>query len=198
MISRETFNHIKEKHGPYASWAVWAEPGAKPKSNMGDLTVLDADKNSALLQTLRPEVVMLGLNLSTGQPPTFADFHPTGASGQDYKIRYAFTDTPYYGAYMTDIINGMICLKAADLMRYLATHPEVIAGSVKLLLEEFGDLNSGPPTIIAFGRSAHYLAATHLPADSYSRLARVTHYSVRMSQADYRELVLRELAAQLR
>jgi hypothetical protein len=196
MIDRETFNRIKEKHGPYASWAVWAESDGKPKSNMGDLTVLDPDKNQALLGKLRGDVVMLGLNLSKGQPPTFADFHPAKPVGNDYKIRYAFTGTPYYGAYMTDIINGVICLKAADLMRHLAANPHIVTESVKLLLEEFEDLNSGPPTIIAFGCSAHFLAARHLPADSYSRLVRVTHYSVRMSQTAYRELVLRELAAQ--
>lgn len=41
MIDRETFDRIKERHGLYASWAVWAKPRATPKSNIGELRVLD-------------------------------------------------------------------------------------------------------------------------------------------------------------
>jgi hypothetical protein len=68
MVDRETFDRIEEKHGPYASWAVWPEPDGRPKSNMGDLTVLDPDRNPALLGMLRSDVVMVGLNLSRGLP----------------------------------------------------------------------------------------------------------------------------------
>ena len=200
MVDRETFDRIKEKHGPYASWAVWAEPDGRPKSNMGDLTVLDPDQNPALLGKLRSDVVMVGLNLSRGWPQPFGNFHdasPKGhPKGQDYKIRFAFTGTRFYGTYMTDIIKGVVMLKSGDLMRYLDTHPDVVAESVKCLLEEFDDLESESPTVIAFGGSAHLLAAKHLPANRCSRLVRVRHYADFISQTDYRELVLSELAAQ--
>jgi hypothetical protein len=197
MIDRETFDRVKEKH-PYASWAVWSkpDPDGGPKSNQGDLTVLDPDGNQALLGMLRSDVVMLGLNLSRDLPPPFGNFHDTRPEGQDYKIRFAFTGTAFYGAYMTDIIKGVVMLKAGDLMHYLNTHPDVVAESVKCLLEEFDDLKSEPPTVIAFGRNAHQLAAKHLPADRYSRLVRVRHYSDFIGQTAYRELVLSELAAQ--
>jgi hypothetical protein len=121
MIDRETFDRIKEKHGPHASWAVWAEPDGRPKSNVGDLTVLDPAQNTALLGKLRSDVVMLGLNLSIGQPPPLGNFHSASSRGQDYKIRFAFTGTPFYGAYMTDIIKGVVMLKAGNLTRYLNT-----------------------------------------------------------------------------
>jgi hypothetical protein len=194
MVDRETFDRIKEKHGLHASWAVWSEPGEKPKSNMGVFPVLDPDQNTALLGTLRSEVVMLGLNLSTGQPSSLGNFHPARSRGNDYKIRFAFTGTPYYGAYMTDIIKGVVCKKAGDLMHYLRAHPDVVADSVKCLLEEFDDLKSEPPTVIAFGDDTHQLAADHLPANRYSRLVRVTHFSDYRSQEHYRELVLGQLA----
>jgi len=87
-------------------------------------------------------------------------------------------------------------LKAGDLMRFLAANQHVVAESVERLLEEFDDLKSEPPTVIAFGGSAHLLAAKHLPAIRYSRLARVTHYADYISQTAYRERVLSELAAQ--
>ena len=38
MISRQRFDAVKEKHGHYASWAVWAAEGEKTKDGMGDLT----------------------------------------------------------------------------------------------------------------------------------------------------------------
>lgn len=75
MVDREAFERIKQKHGRYASWAVWAESTGRPKSNIGDLSVLEPDHNPTLLQTLRDDVVMLGLNLSRFFPAaTFANF----------------------------------------------------------------------------------------------------------------------------
>ena len=84
-------------------------------------------------------------------------------------------------------------LKAGNLMRYLAANQHVVAESVECLLEEFDDLKSESPTVIAFGGSAHLLAAKHLPANRYSRLVRVTHYSGNIPQTAYRERVLSEL-----
>jgi hypothetical protein len=66
MIDARCFDVIKRRHGAYASWAVWAPPTSTPKSNMGDLTVLDELANQALLETLNPGVVMIGLNISRG------------------------------------------------------------------------------------------------------------------------------------
>jgi hypothetical protein len=56
MVDRGTFDRIKEKHGLHASWAVWSEPGGKPKSNMGAFPVLDPDQNPAWLGMLRSDV----------------------------------------------------------------------------------------------------------------------------------------------
>jgi hypothetical protein len=81
-------------------------------------------------------------------------------------------------------------------MRYLAANQHVVAESVERLLGEFDDLKSESPTVIAFGGSAYLLAAKHLPANRYSRLVRVTHYSDYISQTAYRERVLSELAAE--
>jgi hypothetical protein len=66
-----------------ASWAVWSEPDGRPKSNMGDLNVLDPDRNPALLGMLRSDVVMVGLNLSRDRPAPFGNFHDAKAEGQD-------------------------------------------------------------------------------------------------------------------
>lgn len=38
MISVEHYYEIAFKNGEFASWAVWAEVGVKPKSNNGDMS----------------------------------------------------------------------------------------------------------------------------------------------------------------
>jgi hypothetical protein len=64
MISAEVFEAVKREYGNCASWAVWAEVGARPNSNLGDLTVLDPVLNPTLLHTLHTNFVLLGLNIS--------------------------------------------------------------------------------------------------------------------------------------
>ena len=192
-VDRLTFDRIKQRHGPYASWAVWGEATAGPKSNVGDLTVMDPDRNPALLSTLRNDVVMLGLNLSRGFPAAFGNFHDPTSRGQDYKIRFAFAGTPYHGAYMTDLIKEVVMLKSGDLVRYLAANNGVLVKNVERLLEEFDDLKGPSPTLITFGAHAYAIAAKHVPPSRYSRLVRVTHYSHYISKEVYRERVLAEL-----
>jgi hypothetical protein len=196
MVDRETFDLIKEKHGAYASWAVWAEPtGGRPKSNIADLTVLDPDQNPRLLETLRNDVVMVGLNLSRFFPISFGNFHDPSPEAQDFKIRYAFAGTPYYGAYMTDLIKGVVMLESSKLMRYLVSNPSLVSENAQRLLEEFEDLRCASPTLIAFGRDAYLLAAKTVPSSRYLRLVKVTHYSHYISKEQYRARVLTELAA---
>jgi hypothetical protein len=195
MVDRQTFDCIREKHGGYASWAVWAEPTRKAKSHIGDLSVLDPDRNPTLLQTIRNDVVMIGLNLSRFLPVPFGNFHEPNPEGQDYKIRFAFAYTPYYGAYMTDLIKGLVMLESSKLMHHLAENPSLVAENVQRLLEEFDDLNCASPTLIAFGTDAYLLAAKQIHPSRYSRLIRVTHYSHYISKEDYRKRVLAELGA---
>jgi hypothetical protein len=122
-MDRDTFELIRKKHGAYASWAVWAEATGRPKSDIGDLSVFDPDQNATLLQTLRHDVVMVGLNLSRFLAVPFGNFHDPRPAGQDYKIRYAFTGTPYYGAYMTDLIKGVVEPVSGNLLPRLASEP---------------------------------------------------------------------------
>jgi hypothetical protein len=174
---------------------VWAEPSGRPKSSIGDLSVLDPDRNSTLLQGLRNDIVMVALNLSRFHPASFANFHDPSSVAQDYKIRFAFSGTRYYGAYMTDLIKGVVMLESNKLMRHLAENPPLVSDNIQRLLEEFDDLKCAAPTLIAFGNDAYVLAAKHLPSSRYTRLVGVTHYSHYISKEEYRHRVLSQLAA---
>jgi hypothetical protein len=194
MIDQDTFDRVRRRHGGYASWAVWADPAPdKPKSNIGDMRVLDPEGNPALLQTLRTDVVMIGLNISRSFCEPLRNFHDPRSMANDFKIRYAFANTAYYGAYMTDIVKHVEMVHSSSLVRYLKKDPSVVVRNVTNLLAEFDDLQCIRPTILAFGTAAHALVAEHVPSDRYSRLVRLTHYSHRISKEEYRQTVFREI-----
>jgi hypothetical protein len=79
---------------------VWADASEKPKSNMDDISHFN---NESVLSLLKNDVVMVGLNISRPVSKPFLNFHDRNPKANDFKIRYAFKDSPYYGAYMTDI-----------------------------------------------------------------------------------------------
>jgi hypothetical protein len=78
-------------------------------------------ENESVLSFLKNNIVMVGLNISrrgsTGSKP-FQNFHSPNSSANDFKIRYVFQkDSPYYGAYMTDIIKLHEKIDAKQVMR---------------------------------------------------------------------------------
>ena len=42
------FKEIQDKYGDCGSWAIWAEEGNKPKSNVGDISIFDTNRNPRL------------------------------------------------------------------------------------------------------------------------------------------------------
>lgn len=195
MISRETFERIKKRYGQYASWAVWAtaSPG-KPKSNMGEIRVLDPDTNPRLLETLRNDVVMVGLNISRPVSEPFRNFHDPNSSANDFKIRFAFEGTPYYGAYMTDFIKGVEIVKSADLLRHLKKHPFLEQENTETFVAELTELGCRTPMILAFGADAYRLVQKNLPRVHYSRLVKLMHYSNYVGTENYKQAVLAAIA----
>jgi len=197
MIAAERIDLIRRKHGAYGSWAVWAAPSNTPKSGVGDLTVFDKQANPRLIETLNPGVVMVGLNISRGFPDQpFRNFHDPSAAANDFKIRYAFSNTCFWGAYMTDIIKGVVEPDSGALLKWLRRNPNIIADHVKTFREELSDLGHPRPAILAFGGAAYDLLIEGLWTSDYASLTRLTHYSHRISKERYREAVhlqLREL-----
>ena len=77
------FEKIKKLYGNYASWAIWAEEGDKPKSNMDNLSIFE-DKN--ILSQLNPNIILVGLNISKRDElnKPFENFH--GPLGEHIKL----------------------------------------------------------------------------------------------------------------
>lgn len=194
-IDRERFDLIKHKHGGYSSWAVWAPATRGPKSNIGDLSVLDANANPMVLQTVNHAVVMVGLNISRSFEEPFRNFHDRNPNANDFKLRVAFTGTPYYGAYMTDVVKNVPMVKSGDLIRYLGENPAVIDSQIATFRDELRDLDCAQPTILAFGSAAYKLLLQHLMRSEYRALVRLTHYSHYVGKDKYRDTVLATLAS---
>ena len=194
MINLARYKLIKKKHGNYASWAIWSPPGKRPKSMTGDMSIFDMDKYNDLLASLNPNTVMVALNFSRPvEPEMFRNFHDASPWANDFKIRYAFAGTPYYGAYMTDVIKNLPEVKSKKVMGYLKADPSIIQRNIEILRDEIKDLGVREPSILAFGKDTHDLLARHLRADEYKVLVRVTHYSHQIGKERYRETVMMQI-----
>lgn len=185
MVSREKFEFIKEKYGHWTSWAVWADTGETPKSNIGDLSIFDRD---GVLDSLNPEIVLVGLNISRGDIEyPLANFHDKRTQATDYKIRYALKDTSLWGGYMTDIIKDFNEKESGKMRSYLRSHKEFEKSNVAIFEEELRDLECRNPTIIAFGNDTHTILTRNLK-DQY-KILKISHYANYASKERYRDEV---------
>ena len=184
MITTEKYHFIKEKYGLHASWAVWAQAGNTPKSNMGDLSLFDEE---TIVLHLNPDIVLVALNFSISgvvQQP-FQNFH--GAGGGAYKLRYALQGTPLWGAYMTDIIKDFPEVESGKMMSYLRNNKEFEAENTKRFLEEISDLGSTSPTIVAFGKDVFSILERNFKGKF--NVLKVPHYSAYTNKEKYRKQV---------
>ena len=189
------YMEIAKKYGEFASWAVWADENIKPKSNIGDMSIFDLEKNPKLLEILNPNVIMVGLNFSrTIEREIFVNFHDKRPQGQDYKIRYAFKGTEFYGAYMTDIIKNFEEKISGDVLLYLKKHTEFELNNIKLFEQEIKDLKCMNPLLIAFGNITYELLQKHFGKRYVVK--KVMHYSNHISKEDYKDSVWESLYTQ--
>jgi hypothetical protein len=202
MIEKHLYEEIRGEYGPVASWAVWEpqSPGGRPKSNMGPKKVFNLGANPSLLQTLRNDIVMVGLNFSREVEFThpFSNFHDESPNANDFKIRHAFSRTQYYGAYMTDVLKKRVILRARDVRQYIKNNPSDVQCQMRAFEKELDDLQSKKPMLLAFGGDVYGLLNRYLEKDRYSVLIRLTHYSHYVGMEKYRNEVLSQISEALR
>jgi hypothetical protein len=200
MIEKHLYEEIRDKYGPVASWAVWEPAGDRPKSNMGPQKVFNLEANPSLLQTLRNDIVMVGLNFSREVEfaHAFSNFHDESPCANDFKIRHAFWHTQYYGAYMTDVLKKRVILRARDVKHYINNNPSDVQSQTRAFEKELDDLQSKKPMLLAFGGDAYGLLSRHLDKDRYGVLIRLTHYSHYIGMEKYRVEVLSQISEALR
>lgn len=195
MICRENYNELLKRFGNVASWAMWMEQtGASPKSNVGDLSVFD-DPN--LLDKLNTGFVFVGLNASNKHDDfldysrAWFNFHSSSPRGHDYKLRFALSDTPMWGSYITDIIKYYPEVDSAKVINYVKNNPEVLNENIVAFKEELG-LLGGDPTIVALGNATYDFLKKHLGKE-YA-IVKVMHFSYRIGKEKYRKEMLKALS----
>lgn len=148
----QKYLEIKEKYGKHASWAIWSDgDGSSIKSNMDDVSFFD---DKGIYKKLNPNIIMVGLNISaTFDTKPFQNFH--GKIGGAYKLRYATKDTPYWGAYLTDIIKDFPEAESNKAMSFLRKNPKIIDQNIDSFLQEIDDIGSENPKIFAFGNDVY-------------------------------------------
>ena len=191
-MDQARFNHVKKKYGSYASWAVWADEGAKPKDNVGDLSIFD-ENTSSILDTINPNLVLVGLNVSgeiTDARP-FANFHSPAARGQDYKLRYALKGTALWGAYITDLIKDHPEVSSTKVSMFLKDNPDIVERNVKSLIDEVMDVGATKPVFFALGGETFKLLLPYVR--NRFKLIKITHYAHYISREEYRANVVEAL-----
>ena len=195
MITQELFEKIKNKYGQTSSWAIWSEKGDKPTSNIGCLDVLNPHKNGQLLETLTTQIVMVGLNISTEGRivDDFSNFHSKHATAKDYKIRAAFRGTPYWGAYMTDVIKNFPEKSSGDVVKHFKARRDELDEHLLALKTELECIGSPMPTLLAFGSDTEKYLKLGCEKGYWGKPINIGHYSAYGGADDYRKKVHHKL-----
>lgn len=195
MITVDRFIEVRERFGHFASWAVWAKEGRNPKDGVGDLSVFDLERNAAALETLHGKAIFLGLNISRPIERPLGNFHDLRPMATDYKMRFALKDTPFWGAYMTDIIKDFEEKASGKMMKYLRANQQFEKENVQKLRGEIAVLGVADPLLVAFGNDAYAIAKRNLGNEF--RIKCIPHYACYVSKEKYRQQVIEQLGAGL-
>ena len=192
-VDQKRFDLVEKKHGYYASWAVWADEGDTSTSNMDDLTIFNTEYNAKLLPQLNPNIMIVGFMASKKENilENLENFH--GTDGHAYKIRYAFNDTPLWGAYMTDIIKDFDG-KAPEpgqkgMIKFLRTDEgkKFEKENIINFREEINDLGVDNPTIIGYGDNSYNVLIRNF--ENEYKIEKLSSYAEWVSPEEHREKV---------
>ncbi len=193
MIDEKNYLKLKDKYGHVASWAVWKQPGITPKSNTEDLSMFDDIK---IIESINTKYVFVGLNAAANHGNNNAEhrwqsFHSGYCRQNDFKLRYALTDTKYWGSYITDIIKEYEETDSTKVISLVKKDPAIIDKNIALIEDEFSLLGIKSPVLIAMGNATYSILIKYL-SHKY-KIYKIPHYAHRISKEKYREAVRKVL-----
>jgi hypothetical protein len=199
-VSRALFDEVQQRWGEHSSWAVWklSRPDEKAKAHVGNLDVLNPDLNPELLESLTPEVVLVGLNASSreGDALPWGNFHDSSSRANDYKLRFAAEDTHFWGAYLTDALVNFPETDSRVVRAYMKAHPEEVTAQLDRLEAEILSLGVADPVLVGLGGAAFDLIRRRF--GGRWRVVKVTHYSHFLGPFALREEMLTTIDQALR
>lgn len=181
MIDSATFNRLREFED-WSSWAIWAPAGATVKSNTEITSIFD-DEN--LLSKLNDKYIFVGLNASRQVNNPWSNFHSQHRGQNDYKLRFAFQGTRFWGSYLTDVFKGNEMVEKNSNKFLRSVTDEMVYDAIQVLEKEIAILRN--PTIIAFGDDVFRILSKNLDEID---ILKIRHYSSFISKENYRKEVL--------
>lgn len=158
------FESLEKKYAQHASWAIWNHKAPE------DTTVIREN-----LADLKTSVVMVALNISRALSGQWQNFH---SRDHARKLMYAFNQSPYRGAYMTDLIKAYVEPNSARLRQQLLRGHVDLPAHVATFREEMKDLGANIHTLfILFGREVIARFNRYL-AETYPNRISCPHYSM--------------------
>lgn len=165
MLTPNKLQNLEEKYGMFASWAVW---------NPDPTIKMDTQIIRENIQDLHKDVVMVGLNISNPLPQPWSNFH---FGLHDRKLNYAFNQSPYRGAYMTDIVKGEVDANSSNIRNKIKSGEIDIAKHVNVFQTEMEDLGATRNTLfILFGHETYTHFKKYLGL-TYPNFVMSKHYS---------------------
>ena len=182
LLSREQYEYVKEKYGHMSSWAIWSKQNGKSKTGMDDISFFN-NPSKTTLDTLNPNIILVGLNISERIDRVFGNFHPDTSKAQDYKTRYAIQDTMFWGAYMTDIIKSFEEKISGNLMKYLSKNKPFEKENIEKFEQELIDIGAINPILVALGNDSYKILKRNFK--KYN-IYKVSHYSAYITKEKLR------------
>ena len=193
MIDIGRYNKLKDKYGACSSWTIWKEVGLTPKSNTGDMSIFN-DAN--ICDKLNDKYVFIGLNGSSThgkqEVVPWKNFHSDYKGQNDFKLRFALKDTPFWGSYITDIIKRHLDVDSKNVMSYLKKNPDVVDRNIRIFEKEIDILSKEKPVLIAMGNNAFDIVNNYL-GEEY-KVLKIIHYSHFIGKEKYRKSVKEALS----
>lgn len=193
-ISKEQFHQIRQEFGDVASWAVWAPaaPDAPTKSGIDNINIFN-DLN--IIDILHNDFVIVALNISGSIERTFGNFHSDSSNNTDYKMRFAFENTPLWGSYMTDILKNISEVNSQIIAKDLKSHLEQIKKHTDVFARELELLSASNATIVTLGGLSDRITRAALSQlGMKNHVMKIFHYAHYISPDNYRAHVKEQLA----
>jgi hypothetical protein len=163
MYTIHDIDKMAEKYGPYASWAVW-NPKAQKETSIIRNAVAD----------LKSSVIIVGLNISQPLSDSWSNFR---GGKHDRKLMYAFNNSPYRGAYMTDLLKGIVQAKSQEILSKIKRGEIDVREHVQSFREEMDTIGATSNSLfILFGKAVHSIFSEHL-SSNYPNSVFCEHYS---------------------
>ena len=198
MIDIKRYNKLKEEYGHVSSWTIWGQPTTGVSSNIPDMSIFK-DKN--ICNKLNDKYVFVGLNGSSTHgnqdDEPWKNFHSSYEHQRDYKLRYALTDSKFWGSYITDIIKVFEGdreeskeVSSKKFMSKLRKHPEVVDENIEIFKNELSILSDEKPILIAIGNDSHNILKNNLKG---YEIHKIKHYSSWGGPEEYKKEVWEKL-----